>query len=77
MAQAQAQAPDIIDDDASFLTILNSFGLSARARMRFTEDFPTICALMSVSKEQVHQVINTLRHKEHTSLKCMQLTSSL
>ena len=65
MAQAQQQV-DIVDDDASFLTILQSFRLSQRARNRFTEDFPTIRDLMSVSQEQVQQVINsqnkTFRH---------------
>lgn len=56
MAQAQAQI-NIIDNDASFLDILQSFTLSLRARQRFTEDYPTINDLMGSTKEQVENVI--------------------
>lgn len=56
MAQAQAQI-NIIDDDASFLDILQAFTLSLRARQRFTEDYPTINDLMGSTKAQVENVI--------------------
>lgn len=60
MAQAQAAVQvDIIDDDASFITILQAFGLTGRARQRFTEDFPNIRELMSVDEEQIKSVITT------------------
>lgn len=60
MAQAQAAAQvDIIDDDASFLTILQAFGLAGRARQRFTEDFPNISERMSVTEEQAKSVISS------------------
>ena len=42
MAAAPAAFTDIMDDNASFTTILTEFGLSARAKTRFTEDFTTL-----------------------------------
>ena len=57
MAQAQQPQINIVDNDASFLTILQSFGLSQRSRQRFSEDYPTITDLMGSTKKQVEHVI--------------------
>ena len=54
---AQAQAVNIINDEASFGTILQSFQLSIRSRQRFMEDFPTIADLMASTREQVESVL--------------------
>lgn len=85
MAQVQAAAQvDTIDDDASFLTILQSFCLVGRARQRFTEDFPNICELMSVDEDQIKSVSVTQNKiysillqlvREHTYLNLIQLVS--
>ena len=49
---------DIMDHDPSFDTILNSFGLTVRARNRFTEDFETARQLMLATEDQITQVIS-------------------
>ena len=48
---------NLVDDQAAFTTILTSFGLQARARQRFCEDYPTIYSLMNASSEDVKTVI--------------------
>jgi hypothetical protein len=48
---------DLMTDDASFLTILERFGLSARARERFAEDFPNGQSLLLASESEVKSIV--------------------
>ena len=49
---------DVMDDNASFRTILENFGLSVRAINRFTEDYPTARDLMNSTEAKVKDVIS-------------------
>ena len=70
MAAAAQPAPfnDIMDNEPSFGTILNSFGLTGRASNRFTEDFETARQLMLATEDQVTQVISNQNklYRNHT-----------
>ena len=63
-----------MDDNASFRTILESFGLSVRAIDRFTEDYPTARDLMNSTEAQVKEVISsqnkTFRHHATAAQRC-------
>lgn len=48
---------DIMDNDPSFITILQNFGLTVRATSRFREDFPTARDLIPSTRKHVHEVI--------------------
>ena len=56
-APAAAAFNDLMDDDASFSTILDRFALSARARDRFIEDFPNARSLLFASEREVKDII--------------------
>lgn len=49
---------DIMDDDASFSTILTEFGLDQNSNDKFTDDFPTLDDLRTSSIETIRGVIS-------------------
>ena len=76
---------DIMDDNNAWDTILTEFGLSERARQRFTEDFPTARELMLSTQTQTRDVINNQnkQYRNHSTqnqrcyISAMQMTRIL
>ena len=56
-APAEPAFNDLMDDDASFSTILDGFALLSRARDRFIEDFPNARSLLFASEREVKDII--------------------
>ena len=65
---------DIMDHEDSFMTILEAFGLSNTAAQRFTDDFATARNIISVSsqdiKDVIHSINKTYRHHRTANLRC-------
>jgi len=57
MAAAEMNNVNMMEDIQSFGQILNNFGLTARAKNRLTEDFPTANDLMASNVEQIKSVV--------------------
>ena len=57
MAAAAINNVNMMEDIQSFGQILNNFGLTARAKNRLTEDFPTANDLMASNVEQIKSVV--------------------
>ena len=65
---------DIMDHEDSFVTILVAFGLTNTAAQRFADDFATARSIISVSSQDVKDVIHSLnktyRHHRTNNLRC-------
>ena len=65
---------DIMDHEDSFVTILVAFGLSNTAAQRFTDDFATARSIISVSgqdiKDVIHSLNKTYRNHRTANLRC-------
>ena len=57
MAAAEMNNVNMMEDIQSFGQILTNFGLTARAKNRLTEDFPTANDLMASNVEQIKSVM--------------------
>ena len=55
---AAPQVTNMMTDEPSWLTILDNFGLSNRARNRLAEDYVTANDLMASNVAQITSVIN-------------------
>ena len=62
---------DLMDNENTFNTILNVFGLSARARAKLQKDYPSARNLMNSPEETISRVIST-QNKEYRQVSAAQ-----